>query len=85
MHSASNRRDVQIGRKGNRHPNQTNPSENGYSVHRLEHKNTVLTRFRVVEPYGLENGSEPGVRASRRYFDASLFKKLSYRRLAEFA
>lgn len=28
---------------------------------------------------------ELGVRASRHYFDTSLLKKLSYRRLAEFA
>lgn len=84
MHRASNRRDVQIGRKGNRHQNQTNPSENDYSVHRLEHKNTALTRFSVA-PIVSKNGSDLDVHASRRYFDASLFKKLSYRRLAEFA
>ena len=85
MLSAPNRRDVQIGRKGNRHPNQTNPSENGYPVHRLKHKNTALTRFRVVTLMVSKDDSELDAHVSCRYFYASLLKKLSCRRIAEFA
>ena len=85
MYSASNRRNVQIGRKGNRHPNQTNPSENDCPIHRLKHRNTALTRFRVVTLMVSKDDSELDARASCRYFYAPLLKKLSYRRLAEFA
>ena len=44
-----------------------------------------MTRFRVVTLMVSKDDSELDVHASRRYFDASLLKKLSYRRLAEFA
>lgn len=54
MLSAPNRRNVQIGRKGNRHQNQANPSENDCPIYRLEHQNTAFARFMVVSPYGFE-------------------------------
>ena len=85
MYSASNRRDVQIGRKGDRRQNQTNPSENDCPIHRLKHKNTALTRFRVVTLMVSKDDSELNAHVSCRYFYASLLKKLSRRRLAEFA
>ena len=44
-----------------------------------------MTRFRVVTLMVSKDDSELDARASCRYFYAPLLKKLSYRRLDEFA